>query len=141
MIEAIFAIWGASFVLSWLIAGGFILFVFRRRALSPERGVLNANLAKIGLFWSSRSDDFVPLSRGNVARDRLDSMKSILLMTTIFSALSLIGLIATIVMMSSIAFLARSRLELGALAGPLAREPGLSPEEVTAQIAELKNLH
>lgn len=140
MIEAIFAVWAASFVLSWAIAGIFIIFVFQRRALSSERRTLNENLAKIGLFWSSRSDDFVPLAKGSVAKDRADSLKSMLLMTTIFSALSFIGLLCTIVMLSSIAFLARSRLELNALDSKLATDATLSPDQVTAQVAELKSL-
>ena len=140
MIEAIFAIWGACFVLSWVIASLFITFVFQRRAASPHRKILNENLAKIGLFWSSRSDDFVPLSKGTVEKDRADSLKSILLMTTIFSALSFIGLICTVVMLSSIAFLARSRLELAALESRLATDPMLTLEQVREQVEHLKSL-
>lgn len=140
VIEAIFAIWAASFVLSWAVASFFIVFVFQRRAFSEERRVLNDNLAKVGLFWSSRSDDFVSLAKGNVAKDRADSLKSILLMTTIFSVLSFIGLLCTIVMHSSMAFLARSRLELNALASPLATDRSLSADQVGAYVADLRNL-
>ncbi len=140
VIEAIFAIWAGSFVISWSIAFVFIVFVFQRRANSRERKTLNDNLGKVGLFWSSRSDDFVSLEKSNVAKDRADSMKSILLMTTIFSVLSFVGLLCTVVMHSSLAFLARSRLELNSLASPLSSDPSLTAEQVRAQVAELRNL-
>ena len=129
MIEIIAGLCVSSFFFSWVFAGLYLLLVVNRRAGAPEKIRLNENLGKIGLFWSTTEDRFQSLQKSNIERDRRKSLKSYLLMTLIFSLLSLLGLLLNVIMNISLGFLARSRLEMNALASPLSREE-LAPAEI-----------
>lgn len=140
MIEVIAGLFVTCFVLSWIVTGLFLVSVFERRFKSKNLQTLNLNLQKIGLLWSLRNDEFVSQEKTSINKDRGAARRSILMMTALFSLLSVLGFICNLIMLLSLGFLARSRREIEVLSSQLSMNPNLAPSEVRQQVRELREM-
>lgn len=139
MVEVILTVYIGSFFFSWVLGLSYFFGVLRPRLQSRTLQNLNTHLAPQNLYWSNRSGDFRPLSESAVEKDRTDTYKSFLLITTILAFLSLPGLVLMILFVTSYHFLARPRKERRTFASALAKETSLPPNEVARLITELNS--
>jgi hypothetical protein len=120
---------------SWVFAALYYYFGIRKHLASPEREILNANLAKVGLFWSDSDGTFKTLSDGAIEQDQARFLRSFLIMTGFLSLLSIVGMFLLILIFIS----GRPRLEHNTFKSILVNNRSLSTAEVEAQVADLKS--
>jgi hypothetical protein len=116
----------------------FMLFRLRRRRNSSEIKCLNSNLYKIGLFWSDHQDALlevkVPLEELE-NKERHDLHRSMLISGLLLSALSWLGAVFFVFIITLLKFLARSKLEKNLFNSQLVtNSDSLSPHDVRRQV-------
>src|SRR5262249_35240362 len=119
----------------WLVAVLYYWLSMRPHLNSPELVVLNGNLKKVGMYWSNCDSTFEDWTEGCVIFDINRAKRNFWLMTTFLSVLSVLGTLLLIAMFMT----GQPRLERNAFQSRLAREPGLSVDEVRALVEEIKS--
>jgi hypothetical protein len=117
-----------------------MLWATRRRRQSERLKILNANLAKVNLFWSDHRDAL--LERGHQSDAQLEETelralnRSLLTSGLILSAMSWLGFFFLSVLFLSMRVLARSRLERRLFEDALATDPHLEAEKVQCLVGK-----
>jgi len=133
---------GTIYLVSWLISISLITWHYlyvRNQINSSEFQTLNANLQKIGLFWSQTEDNFATLEVDSIGLDHQKAKKTVVFMGVLAFA-SLPGLILLTVVILSSRYLVRSRLESQVFASQLASDSRLSAAVVTELVEDFKRL-
>ena len=120
---------------SWIFALFYYQFALRRHLRSPELDLLNANLGKVGLYWSNSDGDFRELQPQAIEDDRKKALRTFLLMTGFLSFLSVVGMLLLILIFIS----GRPRLEMNTFASELVKNADLPPDQIQALIRELRS--
>lgn len=133
MIEAVLVL---TFIApSWIFALYYWYFAARPRLRSESLKTLNFNLAKVGMFWSNADGNFRPLGPESVARDGQRMLRSFLIMTSLLSVFSIVGMILLILIFVS----GHPRLERNTFASALTQQTDLTAEQVSQIVAELQS--
>jgi hypothetical protein len=121
---------------SWIFALLYYRFGILKTLKSPQLVVLNGNLAKIDLYWSTSDGTFKVLSEAAVEADRAHMVKTFFMMTAFMSLLSVLGMFLLILIFVS----GRPRLERNTFESSLVRNGDLNATDVQLQVDELKSL-
>jgi len=136
MIEIIAGVWLGSFLLSALLTASNIGSVFHA-VRNPRYNLLNANLKKMGLFWSLSSEDFLPLGELNPEEDARKLRRNFLLMGGL-GFLSFPGFFFLAIITASMRWL-KSRKAQRVFRSDLAHAPDLDAAQVKTLIEEIGN--
>lgn len=138
MIEILLGVWFVSFCLSMMtLIYGFTL--TRKKLHSSKLQNVNANLEKVGLFWSNAISDFAPLKENAVRLDQKKTLRSAL-MIGLLSLGSVLGFLLLFIVTISVHFIAPSRKEKAMFRSALANDPNLTSDQVTRVVDELKQI-
>lgn len=135
MIEILFFLWLASLLLSLPITALNFCYAYKL-AKSAKYSVLTRNLAKIGLYWSLRTETFAELKNGSPDLDARKAMRTYLQLGGL-GFLSVPGLLFLILLSFSLTVLAKSRLARNVFRSELVRNSKLSSEEIGRLVSEL----
>lgn len=117
---------------------GVLICLMKRQFHLPTTTHINANLGKIGLYWSDAESNFAELSSSNTEADRARSYRNAVLMGLLFSIGSWAGFFFLFLIMVSLRFIARPRLERAVYASELALNQNLSTQDVQKIVTTLK---
>lgn len=106
---------------------------------SQKLATLNANLQKIGMFWSNSDRNFASLTSNSIEDDKKRTLRSFWMIGFVLSLLSVLGLIILTAVVLSMRFLARTRRETAVFRSPLCVSD-MTVDEILAQIGELKTI-
>ena len=132
MVEILIGAWVISLVLSvpltmWNINS--VLKISR----STELKTLNANLVKVGLFWSLSNETFWPLEELTPEEDFKKSVRGYLLLGAL-GLFSVLGLLILFVVSVSIHKLIRNRTAESVFKSELSRRPDLEVKSIEALV-------
>lgn len=127
--------------LACLTLTGLYVFMRERRRRSKGARTVQANLAKLGYYWSDSEDAIVSLTPSSAEDEALRSKKTIGYTGLILSLLSWLGAFFLLLVMVSEGFLARSRRERKLFTSSLAHETSLDASDVRRAIVELDLLN
>lgn len=131
------AIYFAGVVVGLFCTIGFIYWNRQRRKGRSWRN-LQANLNKVGLFWSDHRDRLLPWTPDVDLKEDGRSTRSLAVAGALLSALSWPGVLFYLLIIASIVFLARSRAERKIFSSPLVNDDDLDPEKVRATLSALE---
>jgi hypothetical protein len=123
------AIYALGILFSAAITGIQLLW-WRRHRSSIGMARLNENLAKVGFFWSDHADALQALKPGHEEAERVALSRSVLISGFVLGFLSWIGVLFSIVLIVSMRFFVRSKLERSLMTSPLTLDTGYSPDQV-----------
>lgn len=120
-----------------------ILYVFLRERRRHSRGaqMIQANLAKLNLYWSDSADAIVPLTADSAIDETRRSQRTIGYLGLLLSLLSWIGVFFLLIIMVSERYLARSRRERHLFGSKLAREAQFDANVVRSELHDLDVLN
>lgn len=135
MVEIIIAVYFISFLLSLsLVAWNYWALVKELR--SESLGVLNANLKKIGYFWSLAQENFARLEKDSIEKD-VQAAKRSTLMLGLLSLGSAVGFFLLLAITLAMRILKPQRHSRAIFQSDLAKDRGLPPSEVSRLYQEL----
>jgi hypothetical protein len=129
--------YGIGFIATLCLVGLHVFLQTQKQKSRPMRQV-QANLKKIGLFWSETESSIKNDEAGGEKHDAQKSVKSVLLSGTWFVFLSWLGFFLQLIVMISLRYLAVKRLEVRLFESELA-EKDLSAEksrEIATQLMQ-----
>lgn len=115
---------------------GLHLFLQKRKLETTAMRRLQANLEKIGHYWSDTDSSVLPRSSESLSQDFEKYRRSLFVFGGICLFLSWLGFFAQLMVMVSIRYLARSRLEQRLFASDLVEE-NLPADHVKARVDEI----
>lgn len=120
----------------WSLSVAYVLWT-RRRSRREQLQRIHENLSKIQMAWSNNDAVIKPASEVNFTIENQREQKWFLLAGTILSVASWLGFLLLVVLIMSLEFLAKPRLERALFESELAKNKSLSPEEVQALVNQL----
>ncbi|WP_413289568.1 hypothetical protein [Bdellovibrio sp. HCB337] len=123
-----FACWGLS--LSYVLWN-------RRPSRRQQLRAIHENLNKVHLAWSNNEATIKAASEIDFRKENYREQKWFLLAGTVLSVASWLGFILLIVLIMSLEFLAKPRMERAVFDSDLARDKSLSPEAVQILVNRL----
>lgn len=135
MVEIIIGVWLICFCLSMIVVG--VNFNWTRKKLQSRKlKILNANLEKIGMFWSNSQGDFATLTGESIQADAKKTQRVNMFMAFL-SLWSVIGFLLLLVVVTSLHLLARSRKEVATFQSALVENTDLTDTQVEKLVREL----
>lgn len=114
----------------------FVLYT-RRRRKGQAYLTLQANLKKVGLFWSDAQDRLVPWTTDAAEVEDRQSGRSMTVAGLLLSALSWPGAFFYLLIIYSVLVIARSRTEKRIFSSPLTKNSSLSPAEIESLVRDI----
>lgn len=127
-----------SFCLSTLLSVWNFVAV-SRLLKSKSLKVVNANLAKVGMFWSMNADNFETLKEGAIELDGQRLVRSTLMLACL-SLLSIFGFLLLLALTVSMRILRTNRKTKALFLSPLAKQPNLDESAVRELVSEISRV-
>lgn len=118
------------------LLSGLHAFLFHQKMRSNAMAQVQTNLAKLDLFWSDSESKVKRIGETNQTTDKASYYRTVLRLGVICFFMSWLGFFLQLLVMISVRFIARPRLEKALFSSELAQQ-NLSYEDIRARLDQI----